>query len=370
MSATKQNANAFANFKVFKGDSSDLEKEQLFRNMAHLFTHVSEKCDDAQVTQYDEVLCKLAEIVEEEARVHVAELLAPLERAPGNVVVKLAKDSVRVARPLLEFSNVLSDDDLIEIVENQTENHREIIAGRNEVGERVGNAILDNSEGISVSKLVANSGASFDAQALEKILLHASKNEELEGILRNKKNINWKELRNKISNVGVKVLDKLSLVQLNSENEGGVSVSDVVYTRIRNKAGFNAKEWKIAYNQVKALNDRRQLNNVALARFVRFGYGHHVGAALSILMRVTPQVFVKLLAMQDYDGITSACKALDLSSNLFEGILVVLPWRDVVDKKDVDKLLVQFEKISKEQAAYIFSIWRNKIVKSRYCEVE
>ena len=42
-------------------------------------------CDDEQVAQYDEVLCQLAELVEAEARAHVAKLLAPLDRAPGNV---------------------------------------------------------------------------------------------------------------------------------------------------------------------------------------------------------------------------------------------------------------------------------------------
>ena len=79
-----------------------------------------------------------------EARAHVAKLLAPLERAPGNVVVKLANDSIEVARPLLEFSNVLSDDDLIEIIANQTEEHRIAIAGRPTVPERVGDAIVEH----------------------------------------------------------------------------------------------------------------------------------------------------------------------------------------------------------------------------------
>jgi hypothetical protein len=77
---------AFSTFRVLNGDSNILERDQLFRNMAQLYSYVSDRCDDEQVAQYDEVLCQLAELVEVEARTHVAKLLAPLERAPGNVV--------------------------------------------------------------------------------------------------------------------------------------------------------------------------------------------------------------------------------------------------------------------------------------------
>ncbi len=41
-----------------------MERDQLFRNMAQLYSYVSDRCDDEQVAQYDEVLCQLAELVE------------------------------------------------------------------------------------------------------------------------------------------------------------------------------------------------------------------------------------------------------------------------------------------------------------------
>ena len=121
MREMEDGARAFSTFRVLNGDANTMERDQLFRNMAQLYSYVSDRCDDEQVSQYDEVLCQLAELVEVEARTHVAKLLAPLERAPGNVVVRLANDTIEVAAPLLEFSNVLSDDDLIDIVTNRTE---------------------------------------------------------------------------------------------------------------------------------------------------------------------------------------------------------------------------------------------------------
>jgi uncharacterized protein (DUF2336 family) len=119
---------AFANFNALTNDPDSVECAELMRNMAKLFRHVVDRCDDEQIAKYDEVLCQLAEIVEAEARADVAKMLAPLNRAPGTVVIKLAHDEIEVAAPLLEYSSVLSDDDLIEIVQGASNDHRFAIA--------------------------------------------------------------------------------------------------------------------------------------------------------------------------------------------------------------------------------------------------
>jgi uncharacterized protein (DUF2336 family) len=195
MSELDEGLRAFSSFRVLNGEDNHSEREQLFRNMAQLFSYVSDRCDDEQVAQYDEVLCQLAALVEVEARVHVAKLLAPLERAPGTVVVKLANDVIEVAKPLLEFSNVLSDDDLIDIIAGQSEEHRVAIAGRNTVPERVGEAIVEHGDRSSVVRLVRNANAEFDKATLEKLVERATRDAEIAADLRNRHDIDWKSLR-------------------------------------------------------------------------------------------------------------------------------------------------------------------------------
>jgi len=349
---------AFASFRVLNGDDNHTEREQLFRNMAQLFSYVSDRCDDEQVAQYDEVLCQLAELVEVEARAHVAKLLAPLERAPGTVVVKLANDLIEVAKPLLEFSTVLSDDDLIDIINNQSEAHRVAIASRNSVTERVGEAIVAHGDKPSVVRLVRNSNAEFDKETLEKLVERATKDAEIATDLRGRSEIDWKSLRGEIDSVASKVLETLGSVDRGFDPVAAGKVNAVVYNRMRNRAGFSATEWKVAYNQVKALSDRKQLNERALARFARFGYGHHAAAALSVILKVSPEVFVKWLASQDYVAITVALKAAGLSPDLFEAIVATLPWRDLPNQPEKTMVLSRFVAIDKDEAVDIFELWR------------
>lgn len=358
MSEIDEEHRAFASFRVLNGDGSDGDRDQLFRNMAQLFSFVSDRCDDDQVAQYDEVLCQLAELVEVEARAHVARLLAPLERAPGTVVLQLANDDIEVARPLLEFSTVLSDDDLIDIVSRQSEDHRVAIAGRAVVHERVGEAIVEHGGTAAVSRLVRNDKAEFDRATLEKLVERATRDAEIASDLRGRTDIDWKTLRGEITSAAGKVLQTLSEIDRQIDPVAADRVNTVVYNRIRNRAGFNAQEWKIAYNQVKGLADRKQLNDRALARFARFGYGHHAAAAMAVILRVAPEIVVKWLAGQDYVGVTVALRAAGLAPDLFEGIVATLPWRDLPSDADRRMILSRFEALDREEAVQIFELWR------------
>lgn len=356
---------AFSTFRVLNGDSNIVERDQLFRNMAQLYSYVSDRCDDEQVAQYDEVLCQLAELVETEARAHVAKLLAPLDRAPGNVVVKLANDEIQVAQPLLEFSNVLSDDDLIEIVMNQSEDHRVAIAGRKQVTERVGDAIVEHGQTASVQRLVRNANAELGPQALGRLVERATTDADIAADLRGREDIDWKSLGGRINIVGDKVMETIAAIDPKIDPVTVGKVSAVVYNRMRNRAGFNSQDWKVAYNQVKALSDRKQLDERALIRFARFGYGHHTAAALTMLLRVGPEVFVKWLAMQDYVAITVALRALGIQPDLFEAMIASMPWRDLPSQADLQNVRRRFEALSKDEAVGIFELWRTHAFRRR-----
>ena len=359
MQEMEEGTRAFSTFRVLNGDANTTERDQLFRNMAQLFSYVSERCDDEQVAQYDEVLCQLAELVEVEARTHVAKLLAPLERAPGNVVVKLANDIFDVAAPLLEFSNVLSDDDLIEIIASQGEQHRVAIAGRTAVTQRVGEAIVEHGESASVTRLVTNSNAELGQSTLERLVERAASDPKLADNLRERiADIDWKTLRGEIRSAGDKVIEAIGAMNPKVDPVALGKVSAVVYNRMRNRAGFSSQEWKVAYNQVKALADRRQLDERALARFARFGYGHHTAAALTVMLHVGPEVLVKWLAMQDYAAVTVAVRSLNLPADLFEALVATMPWRDHPAEPDRQQIRRRYEALGHEEAGEIFELWR------------
>ena len=226
--------------------------------------------------------------------------------------------------------------------------------------ELVDDAIVEHGERSSVVRLMRNSTSELDKATLEKLVERASRDIELAADLRNRPEIDWKSLRGEIDSVASKVLDTLGQVERGPglDPVAAGKVNAVVYNRLRNRAGFSANEWKVAYNQVKALSDRKQLDDRALARFARFGYGHHAAAALTVMLSVAPEVFVKWLASQDYVAVTVALKAAGLSNDLFEAIVATLPWRDLPSEADKKMVASRFEALDLEEALGIFELWR------------
>ncbi|HHB81879.1 MAG TPA: DUF2336 domain-containing protein [Devosia sp.] len=365
MQDIKRDVKAFGTFRALDGNADAAEREQLFKNVARLFSYVCERCDDDQVEQYDEVLCQLAELVEVEGRSEVAQMLSTLERAPGTVVVKLANDEIEVAQPLLEFSSVLSDDDLIEIVGAKSEAHREIIAGRSSVPERVGDAIVVHGGVKSVSKLVANQNAELGESTLSKLITKAAQDCEIAQNLRGRTDLNWDKVQAKIDAASETVVEKLTDAGVQSDEKTIEQVNAVVFNRIQNRAGFSGATWRIAWNQVKALGDRKQLNHQSLARFSRFGYGHHFGAAMACMLNLKPETFVKWLAKQDYRALIVAAKTLGLSPDAFEQGMMILPWRGYPSVDEIKESRARFEGLSEVDAANIFGVWCRNEAKSK-----
>ena len=78
---------------------------------------------------------------------------------PRDIAVALARDVESVAIPMLESSEILTTEDLIEIVRSQNPAKQLAIANRRTVHADVADALVENSAVPAVAKLVSNPGA-------------------------------------------------------------------------------------------------------------------------------------------------------------------------------------------------------------------
>ncbi len=135
---------------------------------------------------------KLAEqifrVMVRDAEVRVREALAanlkhnPL--LPHDVTVALAKDVDSVALPVLSASDVLTAEDLVQIVQSQgTPARLDAIAGRAEVEAEVSAAIVDIGSESVVAKLLSNPGADFAEPTLHKVVDKFGDSDAIQGPL-------------------------------------------------------------------------------------------------------------------------------------------------------------------------------------------
>ncbi|MCH6587079.1 MAG: DUF2336 domain-containing protein [Proteobacteria bacterium] len=127
----------------------------------------------AQAHQYlVEVIEALAQDQATRVRQIVAETLKDVASAPSHVIQRLARDAEEVvACPVLEFSPLLSDQDLLEIIEGGSASGKlSAISRRQGVGEQVTDAIVATEDEGAITALLENGSAQIREDTLDGLL--------------------------------------------------------------------------------------------------------------------------------------------------------------------------------------------------------
>ena len=107
----------------------------------------------------EDIFRKLVKDVELRVREALASHLKNSPELPHDVAIALAKDVDSVSLPMIKFSEVLTDEDLVEIVRDQGAAKQVAVAQRPSVSPRVAGALIDTGNENAVARLVANDGA-------------------------------------------------------------------------------------------------------------------------------------------------------------------------------------------------------------------
>lgn len=110
-------------------------------------------------------------------RTALSESLADNPDIPHDVAKNLALDIEEVALPMIESSSVLTDFDLVEIIETKGEQEQQAIARRDKVSSQVADALVDTDNENVVASLVSNEGADISDKTFDKVLDKFGENE-------------------------------------------------------------------------------------------------------------------------------------------------------------------------------------------------
>jgi len=112
-------------------------------------------------------MLKDAEVLVRQA---LADSLKDNPSVPHDVASSLAKDVDSVSLPIIESSIVLTDDDLIEIINTKGIDAQKAVASRKVVSSVVADTIVESGAEEAVATLVSNEGADISAASYDKVL--------------------------------------------------------------------------------------------------------------------------------------------------------------------------------------------------------
>lgn len=160
---------------LLAGDDNEEVRGELARKIGRLLPNLG---PDKAARLRDMTLSTLHSLAQDQVprvRAMLAEELKSRADAPRDVVLRLAHDlAAMVAAPILEYSPLLSDADLMEIIaKGQLQERLSAIARRQNVSEAVSDAIVATLDVPAVASLLANPSAQIREETLDLIVERA-----------------------------------------------------------------------------------------------------------------------------------------------------------------------------------------------------
>lgn len=153
--------------KLLKNPSGDL-RAQTASKIAHQFDA------GALTPEAREIALDIVKFMVRDAEVMVRRAISEGLRSnpdiPKDVALTLAKDVIEVSEPILEFSTIFTDEDLVSIIGDSSPEHQMAIARREVVSEAVSDALVETKNKDVVVTLVKNEGAQISETTFHKVV--------------------------------------------------------------------------------------------------------------------------------------------------------------------------------------------------------
>jgi uncharacterized protein (DUF2336 family) len=298
-------------------------------------------------------------------RTALAENLKSNPDLPRDVALSLAKDIESVSLPVLEYSTVLSDEDLIEIVRVASVEKQTAIARRAEVSGAVAEALVDHSRHASVvTTLVANPGAKLDAPLIEKVIEKHGNIIEVKNTLARRPDLPVKLAERLVAAVSENLRDFLLTKRELSPDQ---AADLVLQARERATAALLPPGQQSAdiVDLVRQLKDHQRLTPSLILRTLCLGDAGFFEASLAVLANTSIVAARALIHDEGTLGLQTLYGRSGLPKALYPAFRIALDMvrsteydggekdRERFASKVIERVLTQYEDVGSENLDYL-----------------
>ena len=284
-------------------------RSELAAKIAHLVPELTaEEREQAERTA-SEVLDILARDQIRRVRQIIAETLQSVANAPVEIVRHLARDpELNVAAPLLEFSPLLTDGDLLGIIRTSSARGSLVaISRRNGLGEKVADAVAASKDVAAIAALLGNNSAQIREETLDRLIDRAPMVESWHDPLCRRPSLPPGAIARLSRFVADHLLDVLK-ARSDVDAEALDAISKEVHRRLEEAAtDGKARNEKDEYGEAQRLFKAAKLTPEVAADAIRAGRRTFAIDALALLADVSRATIEKALSTKSAKGVVALC---------------------------------------------------------------
>jgi uncharacterized protein (DUF2336 family) len=320
-------------------DTDDDVRAELARKIGRLLPSLPAQASERARALTLEALDRLARDQLSRVRQILAEEIKSLDCVPKDVIRRLARDVEKVAAPILEFSPLLSDADLIEILTNAHANYAlKAIAARRPLSADVSDAVAAARDVPAIAILLDNVDAHIREKTLELIAEGAEKIKDWHRPLAMRYDLSSRVIRRIAGFVGTALLESLA-ARNNLDEETRRHLAREMQARIAEAAQTEeaAKAAAKAAAEIDALFQKGTLDDDFVEVAAEAGKREVVTYALALLSGISHDIAKRIIDSQSAKPAISLVWRAGLSMRTafkVQSFVLRLPARELLPARD------------------------------------
>jgi hypothetical protein len=321
---------------------------------------IAGRYSDDEIWTFGAVIGRLADEIEVAARAQLARQLARFDRAPVNIIHKLAfDDSIDVAGPVLRESERLEPYALVANACTKSQTHMLAIAERKSIDEAVTDVLVTRGDQKVVSSVARNNGARFSDFGF----LHMIKRAENDSILAEHLGLREDIPRHIFQQLIAKASEDVKK-RLERERPGMIdqiqsSVSDVAGA-LQSKFGPVSRTYYVAKRVVTTQFQQGNLNENSISGYARAHRLEEVTIGLSLLCSLPGDVIERAVLDKNRETLLILAKALEFSWATTMSLLFLGAKDHRITAQELRELESEFGRLNVETSRSVLEFYRSR----------
>lgn len=308
-----------------------------------------------------DILIALLRHAEKNLKQALAERFSVMDNVPLRLVLQFVNDEIDVAKPVLKYSNVLNDLDLLYIIQSRDSPFWQAIAERRVLGENVIDALADTKDSLTSHALVHNTAITLTDYATSVIEQLAEDDSHLAEALLSRSELTEDLARKLYDYVGAELKQQIERTFGALSIEMEEATSDVVdeFAKYRNS------NYMPTASMLKAADlflHQGRLTQILMMNTLKRGQISSFIAQFSRYAGLPVAVVVPMLQQKTGQGLAIACRACGIQRHDFLMIFSYtrkMTGQDFLASGDANSALTYYDRVTPEIAKRLMSQAKN-----------
>lgn len=305
-------------------EPSSEKRRELLRQVTDIFLAETQTRTDREAELFDEIVGAVAADLETQVRIELAEKVAASRLSIRRTARRLAFDTIEVARPVLEKSRALTQSDLVDVIQQTTQDHMMAVTKRPDIGERAASALVARGEDPVVASLLRNPLARISRETYERVAHRALSSPVLHAPFVRRMNVPLDLLNEVYLKVSAELRQEIIGKFQGASPEDIEAALESSREHLSSAYGALPADYQLAKQDVDELESRNSLRPSSLETMLRNNKHTSFLIALARLTDVDFELASRLVEAKDVDALALLCRAAEFDRNLFVTLCMMI----------------------------------------------